>query len=177
MTNTYTAATSQQLDTIRARAVNDEARAMMARGVTLTHEQADDLGEEALGWIGGRLGLNVRETDRGVECTPPAHYSGEEARRAGIEVSDEADASCLLTADTITNAQIDQLEDEAACELDHVQVGICRIALDAASETTPHGSLNLTDEERARLRRMTRIQARKLCADAINNARAQTDAS
>lgn len=75
MTNTNTA-TEAQLSTIRARAVNDVARAMMARGVTLTHEQADELGAEALAWIGGRLGLNVSETSNAVECTPPVHYVG-----------------------------------------------------------------------------------------------------
>lgn len=88
MTQTNTA-TEAQLSTIRARAVNDEARAMMAGGVTLTHEQADALGQEALAWVGGRLGLNVAETDSGVVCTPPKHYASESARAAGIEVSDE----------------------------------------------------------------------------------------
>src|SRR5690349_267284 len=37
-----------------------------------------------------QLGLNVKATDRGVECTPPKHYSGETARRLGIEVHEEA---------------------------------------------------------------------------------------
>lgn len=67
-------ATEEQIRTIRARAINDTARDMMAHGVTLTHEQADDLGGEALGWMGGRLGLHVQETDTGVSCTPPVHY-------------------------------------------------------------------------------------------------------
>lgn len=63
-------ATETQIATIRARRVDDTARAMMAQGVTLTHKQADDLGDEATDWIAARLGLRVTETDRGVECTP-----------------------------------------------------------------------------------------------------------
>lgn len=65
-------ATETQIATIRARRVDDTARAMMAEGVMLTHEQADDLGDEAMGWITRRLGLRVTETDRGVECTVDA---------------------------------------------------------------------------------------------------------
>lgn len=65
-----TIATETQIATIRARRVDDTARAMMVGGVTLTHEQADDLGDEAIGWLRSRLGLTVRETDRGVECVP-----------------------------------------------------------------------------------------------------------
>ena len=62
-------ATEIQIATIRARRVDDTARAMMASGVTLTHDQADDLGDEAMSWLTSRLGLRVTETDRGVECT------------------------------------------------------------------------------------------------------------
>lgn len=65
-------ATESQIAAIRARRVDDTARAMMAEGVTLTHEQADDLGDEAMGWLSSRLGLTVTETDSGVECTPQA---------------------------------------------------------------------------------------------------------
>jgi hypothetical protein len=61
-------ATEIQIATIRARRVDDTARAMMADGVTLTHEQADDLGDETMSWLSSRLGLTVRETDSGVEC-------------------------------------------------------------------------------------------------------------
>lgn len=57
-------------EAIRSHAYNDEARELTHHGVTLTHEQADDLGSEALGWLGSRLGLSVRETDSGVGCTP-----------------------------------------------------------------------------------------------------------
>jgi len=66
-----TPATEEQMTQLRRRAVNDATREIMRDGVFLTQEQADDLGEETLGWIGGRLGLNVKATDRGVECTPP----------------------------------------------------------------------------------------------------------
>lgn len=66
-----TAATDAQIEQLRLHAVNDATREIMARGVLLTHEQADELGEETLAWIGGRLGLDVKETDTGVLCTPP----------------------------------------------------------------------------------------------------------
>ena len=65
-------ATETQLATIRARRIDATARAMMAEGVTLSHDQADELGDESLGWIAGRLGLRVVETDVGVECSPAA---------------------------------------------------------------------------------------------------------
>lgn len=68
-------ASDQQISTIRARAINDEARNMMADGVNLTHAQADDIGVQAIAWIENRLGLNVTETDSGIECTPPAHFT------------------------------------------------------------------------------------------------------
>lgn len=62
-------ATETQIATIRARRMDDTARAMMIDGVMLTHEQADALGEEAMGWLRSRLGLRVTVTDRGIECT------------------------------------------------------------------------------------------------------------
>jgi hypothetical protein len=61
-----TTATAAQLATIRARRVDETARAMMTSGVTLTHEQADDLGAESLDWLRTRLGLTVEETNSGV---------------------------------------------------------------------------------------------------------------
>lgn len=42
---------------------------MMTAGVTLTHAEADDLGDEAMGWLRDRLGLSVEETSEGVVCT------------------------------------------------------------------------------------------------------------
>lgn len=65
-----TYATPAQLSTIRDRRVDDEARDMMATGVTLSHDQADELGDEACDWIASRLGLHVATDDRGVRYTP-----------------------------------------------------------------------------------------------------------
>lgn len=90
-------ATEAQLDTIRTRAVNDEARAMMAGGVTLTHEQADELGGEALDWMRYRLALDIKETDVGTECAPhvkappKAHVRAGGHRTADALTADEAD--------------------------------------------------------------------------------------
>jgi hypothetical protein len=60
--------TDEQRSTIAARAYNDCARSMQRTGVTMTHTEADELGEDALGWLSSRLGLHVEETDRGVEA-------------------------------------------------------------------------------------------------------------
>lgn len=72
---------TETLAALSAHAVNDLTRAVMAHGITLSHDEADDLGEETLAWMGARGGLelNVRETDIGVECTPPVHYLGTDA--------------------------------------------------------------------------------------------------
>lgn len=69
-------ATMSQISTIRRRAYDATAREMSAEGVHLTHEQADDLGDEGMDWVRRVLGLNVRTTDQGAICTPPVHYVG-----------------------------------------------------------------------------------------------------
>lgn len=55
---------------IQARRVDSAAREAMTTGFNLTHEQATELGDEAMDWIRDRLGLTVTETDRCVECRP-----------------------------------------------------------------------------------------------------------
>lgn len=70
-----------------------------------------------------------------------------------------------LTADTITPSQIRRLRTEAMEAGDDLQVECCDLAL---SDTIAIATINeaLT----------TNTEARQLCADAINNARAQADA-
>lgn len=86
-----------------------------------------------------------------------------------------------LTADTITDKQIDQLEDEAAVVLDHVQVALCQIALidgdghDGERVDAILSGLNLSDADREMLAVIGVADARQRCADAINNASAQAD--
>lgn len=63
-------ATEEQLATIRARAVNGTARAMMRDGVTMTWEQADELGAAAIQWIESRLDMVCEMTTEAVVCTP-----------------------------------------------------------------------------------------------------------
>ncbi len=75
-------ATAEQIATIRARAVNDTARAMMLRGVRLTYAQADDLGEEALDWLRSRLGLRSSTTDGWILCEPADSDVEVDARQA-----------------------------------------------------------------------------------------------
>jgi len=62
--------TDEQMEALRAMAVNDCTRRLARNGFKLTHAQADALGVDVLDWIDSRLGLRVVETDSGVECTP-----------------------------------------------------------------------------------------------------------
>ena len=79
MTNqSLTTATEAQIKQLRAHAVNDVTREIMAHGVKLTWEQADDLGDETIDWMEGRLGLNMRTTDAGITFTPPKRTHEEE---------------------------------------------------------------------------------------------------
>lgn len=76
MTNTNTTTklhnvAKDRLEELRRRAVNDITREISATGCLLTHEQADELGEETLAWMRHRLGLETTETDLGVECRLP----------------------------------------------------------------------------------------------------------
>lgn len=82
-TGTFTIATPAQIEAIRLRAINDVTRDIMARGVNLSHEQAAELGQETIGWLYGRLMLNVSTTEDGVVCVPPRFASNED----GIEMS------------------------------------------------------------------------------------------
>lgn len=59
-------ATKIQIETIQARRVDDTAREMMRDGVVLTHEQADQIGDEGHAWIRTRLGLVQATDDVGV---------------------------------------------------------------------------------------------------------------
>lgn len=80
MTNqALTTATEDQITQIRRHAVNDVTREIMAHGVKLTWAQADDLGDETIAWMGGRLGLNKRTTDKGITFTPPEHHVSQDA--------------------------------------------------------------------------------------------------
>lgn len=67
-------ATRDQITQLRRHAVNDVTRGIMARGVRLTWKQADDLGDEVLGWMKERLGLAMQTTDAGVTFAPSGRY-------------------------------------------------------------------------------------------------------
>lgn len=51
-------------------AVNDVTRAAFATPCTLTHDEAEYLGEECIHWIGRRFGVTVTTSDQGVHLTP-----------------------------------------------------------------------------------------------------------
>lgn len=61
---------ASRLASIRRRAFNDTTRAMMRDGIQLTHEEADELGEEALDWLRNRLRLDVRISEDGITASP-----------------------------------------------------------------------------------------------------------
>lgn len=65
-----TYATDEQIATIHKQAYDDEARAMQQSGVSLTWEQADDVGEMGTDWLVTRLGLIVTTDDAGVHARP-----------------------------------------------------------------------------------------------------------
>jgi hypothetical protein len=69
-------ATEVQIIQLRRRAVNDVTREIMANGIKLTWEQADDLGDMVLDWMGKRLGLKSRTTDAGITFTPSLYGHG-----------------------------------------------------------------------------------------------------
>ena len=65
-----TTATADQMDSIRARRVDDSTRKMMETGGRLTWEQADEIGDEGSHWLRERLGLSTETDDTGVLYTP-----------------------------------------------------------------------------------------------------------
>lgn len=83
-------ATVEQIQQLRLHAVNDVTRPIMADGILLTDDQVGDLGDETIGWMVGRLGLNLRHLDNGLECSPPKHYGSVEDMRDGIEIGGES---------------------------------------------------------------------------------------
>lgn len=68
-------ATEIQVATIRAQAYNATAREMASTGITLSHEQADELGDEGMGWLRERLGLHIVTDDAAVRGIPSTPYS------------------------------------------------------------------------------------------------------
>jgi hypothetical protein len=59
-------ATTTEMETIRARRVDDEARRMMRAGVTLTWAEAAEIGDEGVDWIRRRLGLESVTDEVGI---------------------------------------------------------------------------------------------------------------
>lgn len=158
-----TIATDAQIEQLRRRAVNDTTREIAVRGIRLTHEQADDLGEEVLDWMVSRLELGRVSDEDGI-----AFYADEEPP-------------------TATHAQIVALRAEAAEHGDTAQRILCDMAIDGEdsqydedcldADGRPdysgggHSADELGDIQRAL--RMTRDEARVACAIAIADARAQ----
>lgn len=83
-----------------------------------------------------------------------------------------------LTAETITDNQIEALERDAATSGDLAQVALCRVALASALDDIAD-----VGDQRNALERLgvipehvdADVRARKLCADAISSARAQIE--
>lgn len=77
-------ATEPQITQLRRHAVNDVTREIMAHGVKLTWDQAEELGDETIDWMSGRLGLNRQTSDTGVIFTPPEHRASTKAYAASL---------------------------------------------------------------------------------------------
>ena len=58
--------TDMHLDTIRRARYNATAREIAAHGISLSHEQADEIGDVGCDWLRTRLGLTIETTARGV---------------------------------------------------------------------------------------------------------------
>lgn len=59
-----------QINSIRARRVDDATEDLMAYGARMTHAQAEELGEEAVDWLSSRLRLSLTTDDKWVIATP-----------------------------------------------------------------------------------------------------------
>lgn len=59
-------ATEAHIAAIKSMAFNAAATEMRMYGVSLTHEQADEIGDEGCDWLRSRLGLNAATDDVGV---------------------------------------------------------------------------------------------------------------
>jgi len=62
--------TKAQMDTIEHRQMNDVTREMLDDGVTMTHDESDEIGAAGRGWLRTRLGLIMASTDEGVSFYP-----------------------------------------------------------------------------------------------------------
>lgn len=63
--------TSKQVESVRARAVDDETRAIAERGCLIPWGVADDLGSEAIDWLRTRLGARVTRGADGMIVESP----------------------------------------------------------------------------------------------------------
>jgi len=59
-------ATKAHVEAIKSMAFGAEATEMRMHGVSLTHDQADEIGDEGCDWLRSRLGLNANTDDAGV---------------------------------------------------------------------------------------------------------------
>ncbi len=64
-------ATAAHITAISQMAVNDAAAEMRTHGVSLTHEQADEIDATGHAWLRQRLGLTCTTDDMGVTYSLP----------------------------------------------------------------------------------------------------------
>lgn len=70
---------------LRLRAVNDATRTVARDGLSLSHQEADSLGEEVLAWARQRLGVRVETDSDGVRLVPETPPAMDPDRRAAVE--------------------------------------------------------------------------------------------
>ena len=74
-----------QIRALRLRAVNGVTRAIARDGLSLSHQEADSLGEEVLAWARQRLGVRVETDSDGVRLVPETPPAMDPDRRAAVE--------------------------------------------------------------------------------------------
>ncbi len=92
-------ATQTTLDALSARVINDITREIMRTGIDLTYDEADELGEEAIDWMGSSLGLRCESTDEGLVFSP---------QEETVYDADESDEYTIVTdSGKVTIAAVD----------------------------------------------------------------------
>jgi|GEM_PF-4099595 len=76
----------------------------------------------------------------------------------------------IITAKSITEAEISCLRDEAVQAGDSVQVAMCDLAIDGGSlSVDDYTTIDIRDWKRHNLGSMTQAEAVQACVDAIND--------
>jgi len=70
--------TKAQMDSIDHRRIDDTTREMMVDGVTMTHDESDEISDAGHSWLETSLGLVSESTDEGMAYSPRPEWSEED---------------------------------------------------------------------------------------------------